>query len=204
MATGEIDLGCAYTLEVDDAGGGLLHVTSGWVALQLKDRESIVPAGAACATRPGVGPGTPYFEDALESFRSALSKVDFESPETSDWKLALETVLRESRPRDTLTLWHLLYRVQGANREMVYERTAALIPPPEGVTRAGILQLDEKMLHLWKGHIENNWSNDSGLKKAWIDHCLEVGASDYISKPLDIDQLLSLLRVWLYRQDETT
>jgi HAMP domain-containing protein/signal transduction histidine kinase/DNA-binding response OmpR family regulator len=40
--------------------------------------------------------------------------------------------------------------------------------------------------------------------KADRDHCLEVGASDYISKPLDIDQLLSLLRVWLYRQDEAT
>ncbi len=39
--------------------------------------------------------------------------------------------------------------------------------------------------------------------KADRDHCLEVGASDYISKPLDIDQLLSLLRVWLYRQEET-
>jgi len=40
--------------------------------------------------------------------------------------------------------------------------------------------------------------------KADRDHCLEVGASDYISKPLDIDQLLSLLRVWLYRPDETS
>jgi HAMP domain-containing protein/CheY-like chemotaxis protein/signal transduction histidine kinase len=39
--------------------------------------------------------------------------------------------------------------------------------------------------------------------KADRDHCIEVGASDYISKPLDIDQLLSLLRVWLYREDET-
>ncbi|MEK6279524.1 MAG: HAMP domain-containing protein [Acidobacteriota bacterium] len=39
--------------------------------------------------------------------------------------------------------------------------------------------------------------------KADRDHCLEVGASDYISKPLDIAQLLSLLRVWLYRQDDT-
>jgi DNA-binding response OmpR family regulator len=39
--------------------------------------------------------------------------------------------------------------------------------------------------------------------KADRDHCLDVGASDYISKPLDINQLLSLLRVWLYRQDET-
>jgi CheY-like chemotaxis protein len=39
--------------------------------------------------------------------------------------------------------------------------------------------------------------------KADRDHCLEVGASDYISKPLDIDQLLSLLRVWLYKPEET-
>jgi CheY-like chemotaxis protein/signal transduction histidine kinase/HAMP domain-containing protein len=38
--------------------------------------------------------------------------------------------------------------------------------------------------------------------KADRDHCLQVGASDYISKPLDVDQLLSLLRVWLYQPDE--
>jgi len=30
------------------------------------------------------------------------------------------------------------------------------------------------------------------------DKCMAAGASDYISKPVDIDQLLSLLRVWLY------
>lgn len=30
------------------------------------------------------------------------------------------------------------------------------------------------------------------------DKCIAAGASDYISKPVDIDQLLSLLRVWLY------
>ncbi|MCI0423560.1 MAG: response regulator, partial [Acidobacteria bacterium] len=31
------------------------------------------------------------------------------------------------------------------------------------------------------------------------EKCVEAGASDYISKPADVDQLLSLLRVWLYR-----
>jgi CheY-like chemotaxis protein/CHASE3 domain sensor protein len=30
--------------------------------------------------------------------------------------------------------------------------------------------------------------------------CLEAGASDYITKPVDTDRLLSLLRVWLYNQ----
>lgn len=29
--------------------------------------------------------------------------------------------------------------------------------------------------------------------------CIQAGASDYISKPVDVDQLVSLLRVWLYQ-----
>lgn len=31
------------------------------------------------------------------------------------------------------------------------------------------------------------------------EKCIAAGASDYISKPVDIDQLISLLRVWLYQ-----
>jgi CheY-like chemotaxis protein/signal transduction histidine kinase/HAMP domain-containing protein len=40
--------------------------------------------------------------------------------------------------------------------------------------------------------------------KADRDKCIEAGASDYIAKPLDIDQLLSMLRVWLYRRKATS
>jgi CheY-like chemotaxis protein len=31
------------------------------------------------------------------------------------------------------------------------------------------------------------------------DKCIDAGASDYITKPVDTEQLLSLLRVWLYK-----
>jgi CheY-like chemotaxis protein len=31
------------------------------------------------------------------------------------------------------------------------------------------------------------------------EKCLQAGASDYIAKPVNTDQLLSLMRVWLYR-----
>jgi CheY-like chemotaxis protein len=31
------------------------------------------------------------------------------------------------------------------------------------------------------------------------EKCIEAGASDYIAKPVDTEQLLSILRVWLYR-----
>ena len=164
------DLGCAYTIDVDDEGRGLLHVTSGWVALQLRDRESMVPAGAACATRPGVGPGTPYFDDASQLFRKALGKLDFE-PEDLHWSKipALDVILHEARPRDTLTLWHLLERVDGTDRARVYDRLAQLVPPPDGVTREGLMQLNEEMLQAWKDKLANTWDDQSGLRKAWIN-----------------------------------
>ncbi len=31
------------------------------------------------------------------------------------------------------------------------------------------------------------------------EKCLEAGASDYIAKPVNSEQLLSLMRVWLFR-----
>jgi CheY-like chemotaxis protein len=31
------------------------------------------------------------------------------------------------------------------------------------------------------------------------ERSIAAGASDYITKPVDTDQLLSLMRVWLYR-----
>ncbi|MEH7417459.1 response regulator [Neobacillus drentensis] len=31
------------------------------------------------------------------------------------------------------------------------------------------------------------------------EECIQAGASDYISKPIDLDQLYSLIQVWLYR-----
>jgi len=164
------DLGCAYTLEVNGEGASLLHVTSGWVALQLKDRESIVPAGAACQTRPGIGPGTPYFEDVSESFRASLATFDFD-PEAK--AVALESLLSQARPRDSLTLWHLLSRAEGLDRQRVYERLAALAPPPSNVTREGALQLNPEMLQTWREALESSWYGQppgafgKTLKKAW-------------------------------------
>ena len=158
------DLGCAYTLEVDDAGRGLLHVTSGYVALETDTRSAIVPAGATCMTQPGAGPGTPFFEDAPEAFVESLARLDFEND-----RAALDAVLAGARGKDTLTLWHLLSRVGADDRARVYERLAALAPPPAGVTREGIAGLDRAMLDAWKADLEGNWLGESApaVRRVW-------------------------------------
>jgi predicted anti-sigma-YlaC factor YlaD len=148
-----VDMGCAYTLQVDDLGRSLLRVTLGWVAFVLNGRESIVPAGAACATRPGIGPGTPYFEDAPAALRKALARLDFEQGGAP----ALAVVLAEADLPDTLTLWHLLARVPEGLRGQVYDRLTELVTPPTGVSRDGVLRLDPGMLDRWKSAIEETW-----------------------------------------------
>ena len=137
-----VDLGCAYTLEVDDAGAGLLRVTSGWVAFDDHGRESFVPGGAACRTRPGSGPGTPWFEDAHTPFKAALDRLD----KRPDDREALTIVLAEARPRDGVTLWHLLSKLDAKERALVFDRLAAIVSLPASVTRDGIVAGDREML----------------------------------------------------------
>lgn len=148
-----IDYGCIYTLDVDDSGEGLLHVTSGWVALVKDERESMVPGDAMCLTRPGTGPGTPYFEDAPEALRAALTSFDFEGGGGN----AVDVVIAEARVRDTLTLWHLLFRLDPEKRAQVYARLVELEPPPDGVTRDGVLSLDLAMLNEWMRKMTWSW-----------------------------------------------
>jgi hypothetical protein len=110
-------------------------------------RESMVPLDAVCVTQPGIGPGTPYFEDASPRFLQALTRFDFEKG-TDD---VLRIVLAEARKRDTITLINLLHwaGAGGEQRSRVYDRLAELVPPPAGVTKPGVMKFDQKMLEEW-------------------------------------------------------
>jgi len=143
-----VDFGCRYTLEVDEAGSGLLRVEAGWVGFEHGGLQSLVPAGAACATRRGIGPGTPYYEIAPQALRQALAELDFGPPGQAR-RIALDRALAVGRGPDALSLWHLLSRLDGEDRGRVFDRLAARVPPPAGVTRQGILRGDRAMRDLW-------------------------------------------------------
>jgi hypothetical protein len=155
-----VDLGCVYTLHVDDSGAGLLRTTMGWVGFKLNGHESFIPAGAVCNTRPTIGPGTPHREDASPILRSSLYRLDFEAIGPAERTELLRIILSQARKDDAFSLWHLLSRVSDANRPAVYDRLAALAAPPEGVTREGILRLDRTMLDTW-------WSS-FGFGEIWL------------------------------------
>jgi hypothetical protein len=140
-AANAVDLGCQYTLSVAKDGQGFLTVESGWVAFQWKTIESFIPRGAACTTRVGHGPDTPYFLDAPEALTKSLAEFDLTGNE-----LAVRAVLSAARPRDALTVWHLLERTQGEEREEVFRRFAELVTLPPIVTREGILRGDRESL----------------------------------------------------------
>lgn len=148
-----VDLGCEYTLDVDPAGNSKLHVTAGFVSLERNGRESLVPAGAFCVTNRGQGIGTPYFAGSTPAFEAALAKYDFGRGGSA----SLATIVTEAGAEDTLTLWHLLPRTSGTDREKVFAALLAFVELPPGVTRAGILKLDQKMLETWRKSMEVLW-----------------------------------------------
>ena len=137
-----VDLGCVYTLEVADDGASTVTVESGWVSFERDGRETFIPAGARCVTRRGQELGLPHFLDADPAFVAALDRATKDSD-------ALAAVLAAARADDALTLWHLLARTRGDVRATVFDRLAALVPPPAGVTRDGVLAADGAMLDLY-------------------------------------------------------
>ncbi len=142
-----VDMGCEYTLDVDEEGSGVLRVSLGHVILEgPRGLTSDVPMwGGMCRVKRGVGPGTPYFEDASTVLIEALARFDFGGGSEE----ALRVVLDEARERDSLSLWHLIPRTAGASREAVVDRLAALKPMPEVVRRSAVLKLDSRALKAW-------------------------------------------------------
>ena len=150
-----VDLGCVYDLETDLQGNGLVRVEGGWVAFEDRGRESFIPAGALCKTSRGRGPGVPYFDNASLALKTLVDRFDL-TGRTDGLGAALES----SSSHDGVTLWHLLRRVPESERGPTYDRFAALLPVPTGVSRDGIIKGDRQMLDaLWDslGYGDADW-----------------------------------------------
>jgi hypothetical protein len=130
----------------------MLHVTTGWVALERGDQQSLVPQGAACAIDPRLGPGTPFDDGASPALRDALRRFDVGGDAG-----AIADIIAAARRTDTLTLWHLLGRVDEDQRAALHDRLATLVKPPPGAARAAVIAGDRAALAAWKDALEPLW-----------------------------------------------
>ncbi len=148
-----VDLGCEYTLTVNENGDNQLVVLTGFVALERNGRESIVPSGASCLTVNGKGIGTPFATGADAKIRDSLRKFDFENGGNTE----IKKILDYSTSYDTITLWHLISRVDEQMRVNVVERLEQFVPLPKDVSREAVTMLDKPSLDKWRGEVERIW-----------------------------------------------
>jgi ferric-dicitrate binding protein FerR (iron transport regulator) len=151
-----IDLGCAYTLNVDDAGNGLLRVTLGAVQLESAGRSSVVLLGWSAKTRRDAGPGTPFLVESSAEMQQALDVIDF-GLDPAAKASAVDFIVKQAGDYDMVMLWHLLSRVDAGLRRKIYERMIDLDSGPDGVTVEGMINLDPDMMNRWKSRLGLVW-----------------------------------------------
>jgi hypothetical protein len=159
-----VDLGCAYTLTVDDSGKGRLEVTFGRVMFEDRGHESLLPSGLWCPLT-SAGAGVPRRVDASDVFLAAVAVTDNPNCQADDFT----PLLVSAEANDAITLWHLLPRVRGEVRRQVAERIASLIEVPHDVTVDRVLALDPAALEAWwnalgVGTLEEWRGSGGGLK----------------------------------------
>ena len=136
-----VDLGCAYSLEVDRTGETRVSVRSGWVSFEKKGEEVFIPAGAHCRTSPAFGLGVPVYNDASAALQASVTHFE------ESRQVALP---EEVRPKDGLTLWHLLRRAVPAQRAQVFDQFARVVSLPHSISRDRVIAGDRQALDaLW-------------------------------------------------------
>jgi hypothetical protein len=135
-----IDMGCEFQLTVEGETSRV-RVLSGWVQLDNRIDEMMVPAGASSEMTPTHGPGVPVFDDAARGFREAVRALESGAG-------GLDGLLRLARPRDVYTLLLLADRMPGA-ADSLLRRAAELSPPPGDITTGRILRGDRQALWAW-------------------------------------------------------
>jgi hypothetical protein len=152
-----IDLGCVYTLRVDERGAASLEVYYGAVELVDQQGTTLVPAGNAAGTDSS-GRSVPWPFSSTPAFRAAAAVLSSGARDS----MALAALLGGADVPASITLWHLLARVDPSFREPIVSRLAALVAMPAGATFDGVVNLDARAMAAWEGALRPHWDAEPG------------------------------------------
>ena len=146
-----IDLGCEYTLEVDEQGTGRLRVTSGQVELAARSGAIVlVPAGTGARFTRERGVGVPVAEAASAALREAAERFDRGQARVTE-------VLAAAKPEDAVTIVNLLSLVAPGERALVLDRLTELFPAPNAIERRGVIAGDPRAIGQWRDSVVESW-----------------------------------------------
>jgi hypothetical protein len=148
-----VDMGCVYSATVDDDGNTWLAVDVGVVSFEADAREVTVPSGASTRAYPGRGPGTPIWDDAPDSYRDAIARLD----EGEGTTLDIHEMIQLNDVDHTLALWHLLDHDDETVVHGAMEALLMLSPPPAGITEHEVRAGDPGALSEWNASFDWSW-----------------------------------------------
>jgi hypothetical protein len=119
---------------------------------------ALVTQGASCAIGQK-GPGTPLDDGASSVLRAAADALDAGQASAFDRLLAATT------DRDTLTLWHVMRRIDPEERGRAYDRLARFAPPPKGAPREAVVRGEHEAIAAYREVLAPLWFSGGGQKK---------------------------------------
>jgi hypothetical protein len=141
--TDVIDLGCEYTIDIDERGAGKICVHTGVVELATKAGATVItPEGTCAAILAGQRPGLPHQRDARPEVIAEIRSYDAGEP------AAFERLLGVVDRRDAITLVALA--AIDARRVAVLERLMELSPPPDAEISVESAATNPEHMRIWQ------------------------------------------------------
>ena len=145
-----IDRGGEFNISIDDEENAKIFVKYGFAEIQKNEENIYLDEGYICEIRSGFKIGTPYRADASEALKEEVTIFDYRNGGENSINKIMELAVE----KDMLTLLALIPKSSQLKRQLLFQAIANKFPPPESVTRMGIIKGDSQMLYLWWQEIE--------------------------------------------------
>ena len=144
------DRGGEFNVSIDDKENARIFVKYGYVEIQKNQEIIYLNENYNCEIKFGFKIGTPYHEDASEALKEEVANFDYRNGGEN----SIEKIMELASERDMLTLLSLIPKSSQLKRQLLFQAIVNKYPPPETVTRMGIIKGDSQLLYLWWQEIE--------------------------------------------------
>jgi hypothetical protein len=139
-----------FTVSTDDSKNFTINVNNGFVEIIHNEQSTFLNKGYVCNIIDGFDPGTPYNISASDSLKNEIQNFDYNNGGDN----SVDKIISISEQKDMLTLLAMIPHASQLKRQVLYQVITNNFPPPEEVTRMGIIKGDSRMLFLWWQEIE--------------------------------------------------